>query len=921
MGRRRELDSLRSWLAAARDGHGRLVLCVGEPGVGKTRLAQELTRLAVGSGIAAAWGRCVEDDGAPAYWPWRQVLASLGLDADAVLAGDAQSPEDRFRLFDAVTASLRAAAEVRGLVVVLDDVHWSDRPSLLLLRHLADRVGDARLLVYATMRDLGPSGPLARVLPDLLRSPASVWVPLRGYDLAGVREVLSRTGTPGPPPDPAAVLDLTDGNPLFVREVARAVADGSWRPDRPPRTVLDLVAARLAAVSAGCRRLVQAAAVIGRDFPLPLVAVVLETVPASLSRSVDEAVAHGFVERAEAGPYRFVHALIRDAVEASLTTAERARLHRAAAEAIERQYAGDLAQHLPALARHWAELVPHGEGATAREWTVRAADEAVRQLAYEEAVRLYRAALHMDAPPPAEADRCRLLVASGRANLLAGDVRPCVEDVVAGAEAARAAADPELLGSVALVLEAVPDPAVHALATQLCDEALAALDGADATALRSRLLAQRSHLAFYDGDQERVASLSAAALATARATDDPHALVDALRARKEACPGPSGREERMRLAAELVDIGHRTATPRTAMWGEIWRIEGLLEAGRLVEASDELSALGLAVDRVGGPVSSWHLDRVTACTAQARGRFAEALAAGRRARDRMHPVEPGPARGTWFALCCVLSRHVVLPEAEEVPRSRFDPLPRFRTLGPLMRALLFCSSGQPEEAGRSYAQAGPLATWTLPAFYAVHGEACATLVAADLGRTDDLPALLARLQPSRGTHAVAEGVCSLGPVELALGIGAAALDRLDDAVEDLTVAADRAARAGALGFAAEAGHHLATTLLRRDRPGDLDRARTAAVDSDRLAHTLGMSAYVARTTALVAHLGRSAPPILSARETEVANLVASGLTNRQIGARLGISERTAQNHVQHVLGKLGFRTRSQIAAWRAGLPS
>lgn len=139
VGRRRELDALRTWLGAVRDGGGRLVLCIGEPGIGKTRLAQELAGLALASGTAVAWGRCVEADGAPAFWPWRQVLRSLGIEPDTVLGGDAESSQDRFRVFDDVTEALRGVADRSGLVVILDDIHWGDEPSLLLLRHLGGR--------------------------------------------------------------------------------------------------------------------------------------------------------------------------------------------------------------------------------------------------------------------------------------------------------------------------------------------------------------------------------------------------------------------------------------------------------------------------------------------------------------------------------------------------------------------------------------------------------------------------------------------------------------------------------------------------------------------------------------------------------------------------------------------------------------
>jgi len=919
VGRRHELDALRAWLDAACGGAGRLVLCVGEPGIGKTRLAQELAGIALAGGTAVGWGRCVAGEGAPAFWPWRQVLRSVGVDPDPVIAGDVESPEDRFRVFDDVSgAVLDAAAGSGGLVVILDDIHWGDEPSLLVLRHLADQLAGARLLVFAAFRDVEPASALPRVLPDLLRSPAVERLDLRGFNLGEVREQLSRITSGGTAADPRAVLDVTGGNPLFVREVARAMADGTWRPDRPPRTVLDVVRARLDRVSADCRRLVQAAAVVGRDFALGLVAASLGEPVGRCLPLVDEAVGHGLVDPVgDAGEYRFVHALTRDAVEASLTTAERAMLHRAVAEATEARFAGNLSEHLADLARHWAALAPYGEAATARRWAIRAADDAVRRLAYEEGVRLYRAALALDPAGSSDVERGQVLVALGRAASLAGDVAGCVDAAVAAADAARAARSPQLMGDAALVLEATPDVGVNAVVKQLCDETLAVLGDARDAALRARLLAQRSHLAFYDGEQGRVESLSAMALGLARESGDDRALVAALHARKEACPGPAGRPERVLLAAEMLALARRTNSARTAMWGELWRIDALVESGELAAAAEELAALRVAVERVGGPVSAWHLDRVSAYVAQARGRYADAASAGRRAFERMRAVEPRPAAGAYFSLQCALGHHVRLTEeVAEFALQPFDPLPRFRTIGPLTRAFVLLRSGRPEEAAASYQQTGPIETWSLPAFFILPGHVSGVLVSAELGRYDDLAVLLDRLQPFRGEHANGEGVIYLGPVELTLGRGAAALGRLDAAIEHLEAAVEQADRAGAPGFVAEAAYHLAAALLARDGPGDRQRAEPTARGADRLARTLGMTAYDERTGALVAQLrsgGR--PAVLSPREAEVAELVAEGLTNRQIAERLVISERTAENHVQHILTKLGFATRSQIAAW------
>jgi DNA-binding CsgD family transcriptional regulator len=897
---------------------------VGEPGIGKTRLAQEATELALARGGAVAWGRCLEVEGAPPFWPWPRVLRSVGVDPDTVLTGQVESPGERFRLFEDVSVALQEAAQrANGLLVVLDDIHWADEPALLVLRHLTDQIRSMPLLLVATCRDVEPDSILPRVLPDLLRSPAVERVDLRGFDLSEVREQLSGMNVDDSAAD--GVLQVTAGNPLFVREVASAMADGTWRPERPPRSVLDVVGARLSRLSAGSRRLLQAAAIVGRDFPLQLVAATLDTPMPPCLPLVDEAIGYGLVDRVgDTDDYRFVHALTRDAVEASLSTADRVALHRAVADAIGVLFADDMTEHVADLARHWARLAPYGEAATARTWAIRAAEHAVRHLAYEEGVRLYRTALAFAAPLP-DAQRCRVLVALGRAAYLAGGLQSCVAAATAAADTARAAGSAELMAEAGLVLEpAMAEHTVNAVAKQLCEEALAALGDTDhdtdhrtaGKALRARLLAQRSQLAFYDGDRDHVAQSSAAALELARESRDDRALVDALRAREQACPKPAGRAERLLLAAEMLALAHRTNNARTAMWGTLWRIDALIEGGQLPAAAEELGALEVYVRRVGGPVSAWYLDRVRALLAQAQGRFAEAIAASGRAFERMRAVELGAARGTHFAQHCALAHHVgVTQVGATFVQHPFDLPLHHATLGRLHRASLLLRAGRPDEAAGCYQQAGPPTAWALPAFIGLVGHVVGALVAAELGRLDDLAVLLDRLAPFHGEHTSA-GVIYLGPVDLCLGRGAAALGHLDRAVNYLAAAVEQADRAAAPGFAAEARYHLAMALLARDRPGDRLRAEPAARHADRLAKALGMAAYTDRTATLVAHLDRiGRPSELSAREAEVARLVAEGLTNRQIAQRLVISERTAENHVQHILTKLGFTTRSQIAAW------
>lgn len=916
VGRGRELARLGSWLEQARGGAGRLVLCAGEPGIGKTRLAQALAERARADGVPVAWGACTEAEDAPALWPWRQVLRAVGVDLDVVLAGDARSAEDRFRAVDEVGSALRAAAHPHGLLVVVDDVHRADPASLTVLHHIAVAAATTGVLVLAVHRDREAGRGAAVLLPELAGAPRAERLDLRPFGLDEVADQLA-TVAPGTGATHATdVLRVTGGNPLFVREIARAIADGTWRPERPPRSVLEVVAGRLARLRPEARDLLRTAAVLGRDVSVPVLAGASGLPATACVVLLDELAGHGLVD--PVGPdFRFPHVLVRDAVEAGMPPEERTNRHRAAARALE-EHDDEAGEHVADIARHWRALAPFGERDRARRWTARAADDAVARLAPAEGARLYGLALDLGPTGP---ERARLLIARGEAAFAAGDLTTARGAAAAASRWAMDAGRGDLAAEAALVLEAVPDPAVNAVARGLVEDALAVVADGSA-AMRARLLARRSQLAFYDGDQDRVEATSTRALTLARevtGADRDTALAAALRARYEACPGPAGLAERVELAREMVALGRRTRTARTSMWGEIWTIETMVESGRLPEAAEELAALDVAVERVGGPVAAWHADRVRAGVLQARGRYEPAAASARRAFDRMSPVEPVPAVGAFFGFHAALSTHVgVRPEIRPFLDRPFDPPPRFRVQYLVVRASVLVAAGDADRAAASYEQAGPLSGWELPVFFVVPALTCAALVCGALGRHEELAALLARLEPHRGEQVSGSGVFSRGPVELSLGRGALDLGRLDAAVDDLQTAGDSARRCGGPGFVAESGHHLALALEARGAPGDHDRAVVANAEADRLARALGMAAYTARTATLDERLRAARGPALTRRESEVATLVGEGLTNRQIARRLTISERTAESHVQHVLTKLGFSSRSQIAVWSLG---
>jgi predicted ATPase len=242
-------------LAAALDdalaGRGRMVMLVGEPGIGKTRTAEELAAVAAAKGAEVLWGRCPEDAGAPPFWPWAQVIRAhtgrldkkqlqdeLGPGAafvgqvvpeiaarlpgppPAVTADNAE--QVRFLLFDAITRFLNKAASARPLLVILDNLHWSDGSSLRLLEYIAPEVSAARLLVVGTYRDvdIARGHPLFHTLGELTRQRLFQRVVLRGLGLAEVQGIIEASGAASPPPDLVAQIHAhTEGNPFFIREV------------------------------------------------------------------------------------------------------------------------------------------------------------------------------------------------------------------------------------------------------------------------------------------------------------------------------------------------------------------------------------------------------------------------------------------------------------------------------------------------------------------------------------------------------------------------------------------------------------------------------------------------------------------------------------------------------------------------------
>src|SRR5215467_13208492 len=372
VGRDGELGELLAGLDDVVSGSGRLYLLAGDPGIGKSRLADEVAARARDRGVKVAWGRCWEAGGAPAYWPWVQSLRAcvrglgseelrshLGAGApfvaqivaevaevlpDVRLPPPIEAEGGRFRLFDAVAAFLRNAGGMQPLMLVLDDLHAADAPSILLLRFVARELGDARVMVLGAYRDieLDRGHPLAVALAELSREPAARHLRLPGLTEADVGRLIQQTAgvTPGEGVV-TAVHRYTEGNPLFVGEVVRLLAaDGRLeRIDDPaelplavPEGIREVIGRRVACLPEACGRILGLASVLGREFSLlPLAR--LSGVPAGeLLEILHESIAARVLTEIPGAPgqLRFSHALVRDVVHESIPAGQRLRLHQRA---------------------------------------------------------------------------------------------------------------------------------------------------------------------------------------------------------------------------------------------------------------------------------------------------------------------------------------------------------------------------------------------------------------------------------------------------------------------------------------------------------------------------------------------------------------------------------------------------------------
>ena len=899
VGRDVAVARLRAAVESAVAGRGGLVLVAGEAGIGKTALVSRVVeRIAAGGDARVLWATCWDGPGAPAYWPWMQVVRShvracdpamlrarLGAGAGEVarligdpgelseFAGHVRDPDRaRFRLFDAVSSFLIRAAADRPLCVVLDDLQWADASSLRLLGFLARQLSTSSLLVIGCYRDteIGQDHPLG-ALRGHVAADAEL-IELAGLDPSQVARLIADIGGVDVGSDLVAeVFRRTAGNPFFVREVIRLMAargtlnQAGGRRAGIPDGVRHVVEHRLARLPQACATLLAVAAVLGQEVNSAVLARSTRFAAGTVAELIEVMVRAGVLNASQdaSGRYRFGHDLFRETVYDGLALPDRARLHRQVGVALE-ELRGDGADIGAAeLAHHFLlAAVGSGEradpvGDTALQYCVAAAADASNRLAYEDAVGHYRRALDGLGEAGMLSEQATLELLLGRADALrrAGEMTVARTDYQRAIRLARRSRRPAQLARAALGVHAlgVESGASRDGCVGLLEEALGLLPD-EAGALKAQVLAglaREVYLSRVD-ERARAARMSGAAVEIARQVGDDATLAMCLLAAHDTIWLPGTARQRRVIATEMAAAAHRAGD--RAFEAEAW----LLRASAGLELGDPVALVDLdEFVRLGTAVGQAHHSYLVltrrATLATLAGDFAQAqrliTEAGELAESIGEPDAWNVQTRLWWELRSAQGRRV-----EVEARLRSCTLPQLRFWYQALTGMILLERGEHAEAAAAIAPAVQIRPEQLPFNYVV-GAQWAELgeAAAALGMLEACRRYYDALLPHTGTAVViAAAVGFGGAVDHHLGVLAAALGRIDDALGHFERAAQMHEGLGARPWLARTRIEWAAALHHRGLPADraqvgelIAQARSVAVELE-MTHILRRAEQLAQ---------------------------------------------------------------------------
>ncbi len=892
------------------------MLVSGQAGIGKSALVRHvvshLERLEPAPAVGTGWA--AEGEGAPPLWVWLQAVAALGSPGlgDAMAEGFGTDPADadavaaaRFQRLATLTRMLVAAAGERPAVLVLEDLHWADAASLALLDQVAAVAGRAPLLVVGTSRD-------EEALHRLTRYATLTAVRLPPLTPADVARLLRSAGASDL--EPSGVHERTGGLPLLVEAVARRA---TLEPTVDLRSVAEWL---LRQVPSPAGAILREAALLDDQDPA-LLAEACGVTAGQVLEAFDAGRRAGLLALEPPGPaYRFHHALLREGLRATVPLTRAREVNQRSARALGRRAEAD-ERVAAAAAAQWARVGTDLEAlAETARWSTVAGRRAARSLSPEDAARhLARAVEALRRLGSRDAEVAEALVALAEAQYLAGDYPRALETCGEASSVAESAGRDDLVAAAALVVRWVTYPEAVDVVSRLAVRALERPGVPEVT--QARLLAQLATMNADAGRAGAAGGQAVRALEMAERHGDPLAMVDAARARELTLVGAHDGEERLRLGDLVVRHGVALGQPVAVVLGHEWRLRAGYELARLSVVEDAVRAIALVAERTALPLVRWHHLRVTAAVAALEGRFAAARSASADAHEIAVTTGDDTAAGLTSAFAHRLAQ-VRGDPGETLPGTR-EHLERMPPQPILVVALaqLNVERGRRQEGRAWYERLVPLLTdaptadmrWPSVALDMVE-------LAAVFDDARAAAALLPHLEPFGDCPGVV-GVPTVyftGSPRRELGNLLALLGRIDDAVAQLRAALAADTGLGARPYVVACRLDLSAALLRRGT----DAARREAAAQARAAATearrLDLPGPLARADALLREITaaeRTASP-LSEREAEVAELMLRALSNRQIAARLVISERTVESHVSSILRKEGVATRTEYLARR-----
>jgi DNA-binding CsgD family transcriptional regulator len=970
VGRAAELEKLRTLMPRAEGEGRRMALLAGEPGAGKSRLTREFAAEAAAEGVLVLCGACDAAVRTP-YRPFVEALDQLVRVTDPAELGAAlgtgggeltrllpdlpsrvgELPEpveadpdtERHRLHTAVADLLENVSRGRPVLVVLEDGHWADAPTLLMLRHLARSAGSGRLLLLATFRDTEADVPagLAETLADLRRAEGVVRMRLSGLSGAEVSDLVSRSAGS----DPGAGLgeladtihDLTGGNAFLVCELWRAlvetgivkVSGGEVRVTRPlselgtPESVHEVVSQRLSRLAPKTTDLLELAAVAGPEFELEPIRRAAGLSESELLVALEEAVGSGMIEelRSQRFACRFTHEIVRRALYDRLSRLRRAELHLRVGEELE-SAGGASDRALADLAHHFGAAAPFGGAERAVDYNLRAASAASAGLAFDDAATRLRTAIEIGIED--EAERAGVLLELGSASHRAGKATDAQGTFVAAAEIGRRLESAELLARAAIGYEeACWRPGIASrVSIELLEEALTAVGEGD-DELRIGLLAGLARGLSFAGEPERGAVVRGNAIALAREYGDPRALARVL-IRSYWARGMTALEEILAMLTEARNIAEEMGDTEIQTEAMAWRGATFVALCDLDSARDEVAAVREMAERTAQPFMNHVAEHYGSAIALSQGNLAESEAMAERSREWGQLLIGRDASGTYgiqmFGLRREQGRLAELAPAMRILAGTVDREGPWR---PGLVAVL-AELGMEREARRELAGLAAqgidgfrTSLWTAALVYLA--DACAAL-------DDETMAAMVypELKPLAGTNVmIGHLVACYGAADRYLGMLAATLQEPARAEDHFERAMDLNRQMGASTWLAHTAYEYGRFLLGRGA-ASRERAEALLGEATSLAEQIGMEGLLGK----IRGLGIGAPVVdlpdsLSPREVQILALVAEGLSNREIGGRLSISEHTAANHIRSILRKTESANRTEAASYahRHGLAS